>query len=199
MLEPVYVGNADAEPVKALLTLVATDEKHWPESEVQKILQMAGQFIGVFLDGKCVGGTQITYQRPFPCEVGPFNFVIRGEDVIPCEVTLIAVDRQHRRSAVDMGTGALDALVKGLYRFHRSHGGTHIYSLCEEWTFRVLTTGYVGIVGRKVSDGIHYWCGTQHCPSTECRLTHVCELDMRASERNWSENRPSFWEYLNEG
>lgn len=198
-IQPVVATPDTREQIVSLLREIGVREKRWPEHEVDNMLQEeSATLIGVFDEDKCVGATQLTYQHPFPCESGPFGFTVPQDGRIACEVTLIGVDRAYRRQSGDFGTGALDALVKGLYRHHLTGGGTHIYSLCEDWTFNVLTAGYVGIVGRKVTEGHHYWCGTAVCPGPDCQLTYVCELDMRASEHNWATNRPEFWDYLND-
>ena len=198
MLEPVCAGIDSDQSIIDLLWLIGIKEKKWARADVSRIIEAEGQFIGVFVEGTCVGAAKVTYKHPYECERAPFSFAIPEDGRVPCEVDLLGVDASHRRSLGDMGADVLDALVKGLYRLHRDHGGTHIYALCEIWTYRVLTTGYVGIVGQTVGEGKHYMCGTAICPSPDCQLTYVCELDMRASEANWAQNRPSFWTYLNQ-
>jgi len=191
-------GDVAARPVREFLFRVGIEEKHWPADEVRALLDRDSVLVGVFAGSRFAGAAQILYERPYPCECPPFLFCIPDGGRVPCEVTFIAVDPQHRRSAGDHGVAALDALVKGLYRYHRDEGGTHIYTLCEQWTFNVLTRGYVKINGRLASDGMHYWCGTAICPGPDCQPTSVCELDMRESEKTWQAERPDFWEYLNQ-
>ena len=190
---------AQAGAIRRLMATIARDEKHWPDAEVAELLDRDALLVGVFDADKAVGAAQILYGHPYPVEKPPFNFVIPEDGRIPCEVTLIGIDDGYRRTNnVSDSLRVLDMLVKGLYRTHLTNGGTHILALCEDWTTRVLTDGYVGIVGGPVTPHHHYWCGQPDCPGPRCQPTAVIELDMRASEANWATNRPDFWRYLNE-
>lgn len=199
-LEPHYCisGTREYRAAQVLLFQVGVEEKNWPVMELARLLTRKSRLVAVYLKEECVGAAIIVYRHPFPCEKPPFAFGVPKDGRVACEVALIAVSKKHRRRSGDGGAAVLDALVKGLYRVHLASGGTHIYSLCEEWTFRILTDGYVGIVGRTIGDGVHYWCGTDDCPSNKCQVTYVCELDMRASETHWRQDRPEFWAYLSQ-
>lgn len=200
-MEPVLLcGGQRDEEARRLLYDIGVNEKHWPPAghdSVEEMLSVPAVVIGVFDEvGQCLGAAKVTYHQPFRCELPPFDYSEPQEGRVSCFVELIAVRADCRRKP-SKSAAVLDALVKGLYCYHRDNTGSHILALCEEWTFNILTTAYVGIVGRKVGEGVHYWCGTAVCPGPDCQPTYVCELDMRASEENWVEKRPEFWAYLN--
>ena len=198
-LQPHYCepGTWALRAVQAFLFQVAVAEKNWPVMDVARMLCRTGQLIGVFVDGICVAGTQIIYQRPFPAEEPPFNHHIPRDRRKLCEITLIAVSMAHRRKVSDGGLAALDAIIKGCYWTHRHHRGTHLLSVCEDWTFQLLSDAYIKTVAKKISEGFHYWCGIDSCPSPECKLTFVCEFDLNLSALRWQAERPDFWAYIN--
>jgi hypothetical protein len=194
-IEPVIAHEEAGALTKAFLFEVAVREKHWPADEVRTLLDRDSILVAAFDEYRVAGAAQILYERPFPCERPPFSFQMPDDGRRPCEVSLIAVAREYRRSA-SHSASVVDALVKGLYGIHANRGGTHIYTLCEDWTFSVLTDAYAKIPGRKVSPGFHYWCGTTACPGPHCQPTSVCELDMREAEKRWAAERPNFWAYV---
>jgi hypothetical protein len=194
-LEAVLVSGAEAAAVRRFLLEVGVGEKHWPVEDLRALLARDGDLIGVFREEEVIGAAQILYERPYPV-VEAFPGCVAADITVPCEVTLIAVDRGYRRSAPDAGVAALDALVKAVYRRCLAGGVTHILTLFEEWTIRIFDD-HVRIPVRRLADGAHYWCGTDaHGPL--CNLTFPCALDMQAGERRWQTERPEFWEYLQE-
>ena len=107
----VTITNQLSDPVRAFLLDVAVREKHWPATEAHALLERDALFVSVGNDQRVVGAAQVLFEPPYPVE-NLFPGCIARDGRRPCEVTLIAVDQEHRRSSAGCGARVLDALIK---------------------------------------------------------------------------------------